>query len=106
MRSKIGSGRFDPAQFNGSISQVSSQQFDDASSIKGVKVYMMKHDKVEGGIKIESEESENEMLDKYQPSDGFSDPINQFTEINEEETDDNMNANLQNNDMHNNLQQS
>ena len=52
---------------------------------------MMKHDKVEGGIKIESEESENEMLDKYQPSDGFSDPINQFTEINEEETDDNMN---------------
>ena len=55
---------------------------------------MMKHDKVEGGIKIESEESENEMLDKYQPSDGFSDPINQFTEINEEETDDNMNANL------------
>ena len=73
-RSK-GSGRFDPRQFNGSISLSGSQQYDDQSSIRGVKVYFMKHDRVNGGVQIEEAESEADILDQYQPSDGFSDPM-------------------------------
>ena len=60
---------------------------------------MMKHDKVDGGIRIEATDSEGDLLDKYQPSDGFSEPVNEFAEINEENEhiDDNLVNNIQDN---------
>ena len=38
----------------------------------------MKHNKMSGAVQMEAAESEGDILDKYQPSDGFSDVMNEF----------------------------
>lgn len=59
----------------------------DNGSIREVKVYKMKQDKHMGSVRLEEAESEGDLLDKYQPSDGFSDtpgesdPLNRNREV-------------------------
>lgn len=38
----------------------------------------MKHNKASGVVQMEAAESEGDLLDKYQPSDGFSDVMDEF----------------------------